>query len=553
MSNYLKVAYFTMEIGLDRRMQTFAGGLGMLAADLMKSCADMSVPTAGMTICWKHGYMQQTINPDGTQNYSEVDWNPGEFMEKLPETVTVQIEGRDVHVGVWKYNLEGINNFSIPIYFLDTDIEENNPEDRGITHYLYGGDKAMRIKQEIVLGVGGVRILRALGYDDVRTFHLNEGHAAFLTLEVLRERDYKDENVRPNCAFTTHTPVKAGHDVFDYDLAHKICGDLLPLHIKELAGQKKLSMTKLAIHLCHYTCGVAKIHGDVSRNMFPGEDIDYITNGVHHLTWAHPAMEKVLDQFCPGWRNDPEILTRTCRDIPDDDLWDAHMIAKNELIEEVNNRTNKGFDPDILTIASARRVVPYKRPELIYENLERLQEITTGKVQIIHAGNAHPNDPFSQGVIERMVKRSNMLKDTVKIAYLENYNPDLAKKMVSGADVWLNTPQRLHEASGTSGMKACLNGALNVSTLDGWWIEGFERDPQAGWRIGPLVQALESEQFRVIDAEDVYTQLQYEVIPEFYFKDRIRWIRRMKRSIGLIGFFNTNRCIKEYLEKAWIE
>jgi starch phosphorylase len=553
MKKNLKVAYFSMEIGINSSMPTYAGGLGMLAGDMMRSCSDMGVNAACITMCWQHGYMKQVIHLDGSQTYADRQWDPADFMKRVKQTVTVTVEGRDITVGAWVYEMKGLQG-TVPIYFLDTNLEENEPGDREITKYLYGGDGAMRLKQEVVLGIGGVRMLRALGYNQVGTFHMNEGHAAFLTLELLRERDFNDDAVRPNCAFTTHTPVKAGHDVFDYDLASHVVGDMLPWHIKDLAGQDGLSMSLLAIHLSRYTHGVSKIHGDVSQDMFPEEKIDYITNGIHHLTWACPEMQVVLDKYAPGWRQDPCILSDLLTDdIPDEEIWEAHQAAKKKLIDEVNKHTAFDFDTETLTIASARRVVPYKRPELLYNNLERLKEAACGKVQIIHAGNAHPSDPFSQGVIQRMVQRSSSLKDSIKIVYLENYNPDLARLLISGADVWLNTPTRLYEASGTSGMKACLNGVLNLSTLDGWWIEAYGMDPESGWRIGPLARATDVETHRAIDAEDLYTQLQYEVVPEYYYDDRTRWIRRMKRAIRLVGFFNTNRSVKEYLEKAWVE
>jgi len=551
MQKNLTVAYFTMEIGLRSDMPTYAGGLGMLAADIMRSCADMNVAAACMTIGWQHGYMRQQIELDGTQRYENMEWDPSDHMQKLDTEVTVTVEGRTVYVGVWQYDMKGVSGHVVPVYFLDTNIEKNDAQDREITNHLYGGDGAMRLKQEVVLGIGGVRMLRALGHTDIGTFHMNEGHAAFLTLELLREREYKDENVRPSCAFTTHTPVKAGHDVFDYDLAHRIVGDMLPWHIRDIAGQDRLSMTHLAMHLSHYTCGVSQVHGEVSRAMFPGEKIDAITNGVHHLTWTCPEMAALFDRFIPEWRNDPMQLEEHCRDLPDDDLWKAHMEAKKKLVDEVNKHTVTPFDPDHLIISSARRVVSYKRPELLYTNLERLKEVCCGRIQIIHAGNAHPSDQFGQSVIQRMIQRSKELRDCVRIVYLENYNPELAKLLVSGSDVWLNTPVRLHEASGTSGMKACLNGVLNLSTLDGWWIEGYGKDPESGWRIGPLARAVGDEEHTRLDAEDIYTQLQYEVIPEYYYKDRVRWLRRMKRAIGLLGYFSSQRCVEEYLRKAW--
>lgn len=546
----LSVAYFTMEVGFSRQIPTFAGGLGVLAADILRSATDLGVQAAGMTVCWQHGYMKQVINADGSQQYSETNWNPAEHLRKLPHTVEVTVEGRPVKVGVWVLELHS-GNHTVPVYFLDTNLPENQPHDRDITKYLYGGDGYMRLKQEVVLGIGGVRMLRKLGYADIGTFHMNEGHAAFLTLELLKEREYKDERVRPSCAFTTHTPVKAGHDVFPYDMAYKVVGDMLPWHIRKIAGQDSLSMTLLAMHLSRYTCGVARVHGMVSRAMFPNEDIDHITNGVHAEHWASDEMRAVLDAHCGGWRLDPAILADKAKGIPDDVLWQAHRAAKRRLLFEANKHTSTTLDENTLTIASARRVVAYKRPELIYTNLERLIEVGQGKLQIIHSGNAHPQDPFGQEVIKRMIERSRSLSDKLRIVYIPNYNPDLAKMMVSGADVWLNTPTRLHEASGTSGMKACVNGTLNLSTLDGWWIEGYEMDPQAGWRIGPLAQALDADDTRQIDAEDLYTQLQYQVIPEYYHSDHVRWLRRMKRTIALMGYFNTHRAVREYVQKAW--
>ncbi len=547
----LTVAYFTMEIGLQRSIPTYAGGLGMLAADIMRSCADLKVPSACVTVAWQHGYLHQDIARDGTQHYEQQDWNPEETMTRVEQTVEVSCEGRTVKVGAWRYDIKS-DDFTVPVYFLNTNLPDNTPEDRDITKYLYGGDGAMRLKQEIVLGIGGVRMLRALGHDDIGTFHMNEGHAAFLTLELLRERGFDDEAVRASCAFTTHTPVPAGHDVFDYDLAWRVVGDMLPWHIKKLAGEDRLSMTLLALHLSRYTCGVSRVHGGVSRAMFPGETIDHITNGVHHTSWASPEIASLLDAHIPGWRSDPSLLDEGNPNIPDEELWGAHQEAKKRLIAEVNKYTDDPFHEHTLTIASARRVVAYKRPELLYTNLERLRSVAHGRVQIIHAGNAHPLDPFGQEVIRRMIERSRELKDWIRIVYLPNYNPDLAKLLVQGADVWLNTPMRLMEASGTSGMKACMNGVLNLSTLDGWWVEGYEQDSEAGWRVGPLAEALANgAEHRKIDAEDLYTQLQYEVIPEYYYAKRARWIHRMKRSIGLLARFNTHRCVQEYLKKAW--
>ncbi len=551
MANKLHVAYFTMEIGLSSEIPTFAGGLGVLAADLMRSCADLGVEAACITGCWRYGYLRQELHDDGTQSYEEIPWDPASKLRKRPETVTVQVEGRDVRVGCWELPLEGAL-CTVPVFFLDTNLPENTPEDRDITKGLYGGDLAMRCKQEIVLGIGGVRMLRALGYGEIANFHLNEGHCSFLTLELLRERGFNDEDVRASCAFTTHTPVRAGHDVFPYDLAWRIAGDQLPWHIRKLAGEDALSMTRLAMSMSRGTFGVSRVHGEVSRSILGNPDVSHITNGVHHVEWASPPMRALFDAHIPGWREHPILLQHHCRDLGDRELWEAHMQSKRRLIEMVNAQSDVPFHLDRLTIVSARRIVPYKRPELLYTNLRRLKEVARGNLQIIHAGNAHPHDPFSQEVIRNIIQRSKELRGAVDIFYLPNYNPDLAKLLVAGADMWLNTPTRLHEASGTSGMKACLNGVLNLSTLDGWWAEAHEIDPEAGWRIGPLASALDDEDTRTIDAEDLYTQLQYQVIPEYSYPERSRWIRRMKRAIGLLGTFNSHRCVQEYVREAWV-
>ncbi len=556
MSQYLKtdpisVAYFTMEIAPKEGIPTFAGGLGILAGDLMKAAADMKVPVACMTMCWQFGYLHQSLKPDGSQTYDQTTWKPEDHLKKLKETVQVSIEGRSVTVGCWELTLKGRSKGEVPVYFLDTNLPENNAEDRTITQHLYGGDQAMRIRQELVLGIAGIRMLRALGHMDVKTYHMNEGHCAFLTLELLKERGFNDAEVKKSCAFTTHTPVKAGHDVFPYDLAHKIAGDNLPWHIQKIAGQDALSMTQLAMTMSRYTCGVSQIHGGVARDMLQNPSVDFITNGVHHIDWASPDMVKLFDQYLPGWKEDPSVFSKAIEAIPDEALEKAHVSAKKKLFTYVKEEAGIELDPNVLTLCSARRVVPYKRPELLYTNIERLRQIGGGKLQVIHAGNAHPHDPFSQEVIKHMIAHSKELEGAVKVVYLPNYRPELSKLLVSGADIWLNTPIRLMEASGTSGMKAALNGTINLSTLDGWWVEAYDRDAESGWRIGPLASALDQEDTRKMDAEDLYTQLQYQVIDAYYNRERSRWLRRMKHSIALLSYFSAERAVGEYLKKAW--
>ncbi len=548
MPRSLDVAYFSMEIGLSERLPTFAGGLGMLAADLMRSCADLGTSAACMTVRWRHGYQRQTLNADGTIRHEEEEWDPtAEGLTPLSEHIIVHIEGRSVHVGAWKLELTGAKG-TVPVYFLDTDLPVNRPEDRDITRNLYGGDQTMRMKQEIVLGIGGIRMLRAIGLNDVGTYHMNEGHCAFLTLELLKERAFKDDAVRASCAFTTHTPVAAGHDVFPYDLANKIVGDMVPWHIKKLAGENALSMTLLAMNLSHYTCGVSKLHGGVARAMLGNNAIDSITNGIHHPTWASPEMRTLFDAHFPGWEDRPELLAHA-HVLPNEDILAAHAAAKRRLIDAIRERTGRSLDPSKLLAVEARRIVPYKQHELLYSNEERLKQIGNGALEIVHSGNSFPGDAFSGSVIAHLHERAGRFGDALPIVYVPHYDPAIAKLLVAGADVWLNTPMRLKEASGTSGMKAALNGTVNVSTLDGWWAEAYAQDPESGWRIGPEQDIGPEDEMRKLDAEDLYTQLELEILP--CFADATKWADRMKRSIALAATFNTHRCIREYQERAW--
>lgn len=548
MARRIDVAYFSMEIGLSERLPTFAGGLGMLAADLMRSCADLGTSAACVTVRWRHGYQKQTPNGDGTIRHEEYDWDPAaEGLSPLREHVTVHVEGRAVHVGCWQLDIVGAKG-TVPVYFLDTDLPVNSPEDRDITRNLYGGDQAMRVKQEVVLGIGGVHMLRALGYADIGTYHMNEGHCAFLTLELLKERGFNDDAVRPSCAFTTHTPVAAGHDVFPYDLASRIVGDMLPWHIKKLAGEDALSMTLLAMNLSHYTCGVSKLHGGVARAMLGNGAIDAITNGIHHPTWASPEMATLFDAHLPGWRDKPELLAHA-HALPDEDLIVAHAAAKGRLIDAIAERTGVRLAPEKLLAVEARRLVPYKQHELLYGDENRLCDVGNGKLQIVHSGNSYPGDAYAAELIKHLHERNARFGGVVTVTYVPHYDPAFAKLLVAGADVWLNTPMRLKEASGTSGMKAALNGTVNVSTLDGWWAEAYAQDPESGWRIGPERDIAGEDDMRKLDAEDLYTQLELEVLPAF--ADKLKWVDRMKRSIALAATFNTHRCIREYGERAW--
>jgi glycogen phosphorylase len=558
-----KIAYFSMEIGIQNDIPTYSGGLGVLAGDTIRAGADLKLPMVAVTLLVKKGFFTQELDAVGTQTELPVAWDPSKYMKLLPTRVSVQIEGRDVLVQAWQYNVESLTRGCIPIFFLDTDIEGNTPEDREITHFLYGGELAYRLKQEIVLGIGGVRMLHELDFE-IKKYHMNEGHSSLLTLELLDrfKRPIEDvwdeklvwdvEKVKDLCVFTTHTPIDAGHDRFPYDLVVKILGEFIPLKVlKGLGGQESLNMTRLGLNLSEFINGVAKKHGEVSRSMFPGYEISAITNGVHTFTWTCDSFKKLYDKYLPGWANEPELFVRVGR-VPDEEIWNAHMEAKKALLNYVNSSTGIEMSPDILTIGFARRATAYKRADLIFSDIERLEKIGGGKLQIIYAGKAHPRDDAGKRLIERIFSIKERLKGKITMTYLKNYNMDIALKMVSGVDIWLNTPLRPREASGTSGMKAAHNGVMNFSVLDGWWIEGHI-EGYTGWSIGPsptettLVENLDTR-----DADDLYNKLEFTIVP-MYYENRFAWIRMMQNAIGKNAYyFNCHRMMRRYVTEAYI-
>jgi starch phosphorylase len=560
-----KIAYFSMEIGLSTSMATYSGGLGVLAGDTIKSAADLKLPMVAVTLISRKGYFHQILDQRGRQTEETEEWDPSRFMVLLSEKATVEIEGRDVAVQAWLYEVKSLTGGNVPVFFLDTDLPDNKPEDRDITASLYGGDKAYRLKQEIVLGIGGARMLHRLGFT-IKKYHMNEGHASFLALELLKEykRDIEEvwderlvwdvERVKDLCVFTTHTPVEAGHDKFPYDLVSRVLGEPIPLHVlKDLAGDDHLNMTRLALNLSRYVNGVAKKHGEVSQNMFPGYEIHAITNGVHSYTWTCDSLKKIYDKYLPGWANEPELFVRVGR-IPDDEIWEAHMEAKKLLMDFISSEVGVLMNPELFTLGFARRATAYKRADLLFTDIERLKKIGSGKLQIVYAGKAHPKDDAGKSLIEKIFVIKEKLKDSIPIAYLNNYDMDMALKLVSGVDVWLNTPMRPLEASGTSGMKATHNGVPNFSVLDGWWIEGHI-EGFTGWSIGPNPsenKVSESTKDNFQDAEDLYSKLENCIIPTFY-RDRHSWVRIMQNAIGKNAYyFNSHRMMRRYVTEAYI-
>ncbi len=551
-----KIAYFSMEIGVDSLIPTYSGGLGILAGDTIKSCADLRVPMVAVTILYEKGYFDQKLDSQGNQRELPVKWNPKDLLKPLPTKVSVQIENRTVAIQAWQYDVVGITGHTVPIIFLDTDLKENSEYDRGLNDFLYGGDLWYRLLQEIILGVGGVRMLKELGYTGIKKYHMNEGHAALLTLELLSETKRQEEpewdfeQVRELCVFTTHTPVPAGHDQFPYDLAKRALGDLVPFDVlKMLAGEDRLNMTLLALNLSKYINGVAKKHGEVSQSMFPGYSIESITNGVHSATWACDSFKGLYDKYIPGWRNDPFSL-RYALGIPRDEIWNAHQQVKNKFIDYVNKNTGVVMDYETFTIGFARRSATYKRADLVFSNIDRLKKIAekVGKMQFIFAGKAHPQDWPGKELIKKIITASGQLKDQIKVVYLEDYDMELAKMLISGTDLWLNTPRKPQEASGTSGMKAAHNGVPSLSILDGWWIEGCI-EGITGWAIGSPQDAESNDQQ---DADSLYDKLELSIIRTFYI-NRENWVNIMRHAIAInASFFNTHRMVQQYVLNSYL-
>ena len=534
-----RTAYFSMEIALRKEIPTYAGGLGILAGDTLRAAADLDIPMVGVTLVSRNGYFRQELDARGLQIEHAEPWEPKRWARALDARVSVPIGGRPVWIGGWLYVLVGKHGGSQPVVLLDTDLPENAQEDREITDQLYGGDTAHRLRQEIVLGIGGVRMLHALGIHTPQ-YHMNEGHSALLTLELLRRYAYPDSDVREgeshfnvprvrqHCNFTTHTPVDAGHDQFSYDLVEHWLGEFIGLStIKQFGGEDRLNMTRLALNLSDYVNGVAKRHAQVSRAMFPGYKVASITNGVHPGTWTSSSFAALFDAMLPGWDYEPELLVRADCCLPDQAVWEAHVAAKAQLLDGIERRCGVRMDPACATLGFARRMTAYKRPELLFSDLERLRGIAQKwPIQIVLAGKAHPHDQPGKALIAQLLGFARALDGHVRVVYLPDYGMELASLLVAGVDVWLNTPLPPLEASGTSGMKAAFNGVPSLSVLDGWWLEGCI-EGVTGWAVGtPTSTAIEAAA-----AAALYEKLERVVLPLFY-GERAPWVAVMWTTAG---------------------
>ena len=548
-----RVAYFSMEMALHPGMGTYSGGLGVLAGDVMRSAADLALPLIGVTLMSRHGYFRQRIVA-GQQVEDDAAWDAERHATRLPAKVPVEIRGRQVWVGGWRHMVEGCceGARAVPVLLLDTDLPENHPEDRRLTHYLYGGDQAYRLCQEMVLGIGGVRMLAALD-QPVQKYHLNEGHAAFLTLELLRRRLAAGEphpravaSVQAHCLFTTHTPVPAGHDQFDHALAQHCLGPLVPQPLlRQLAGDERVNMTLLALRLSGWVNGVAQRHAEVSRAMFPGHTVHAITNGVHPWTWTSDAHRRLFDRHIPHWHEEPELLLHAAR-IPPAEVRAAHAEARDALLRMLHDAGTPALQPGRFTIGFARRMTDYKRPDLLFHDIERLRRIARRHpLQVVLAGKAHPRDGRGKQHIAQLHAWARELGPALPVVFVPDYDMTTARLLVGGVDLWLNTPRPPQEASGTSGMKAALNGVPSLSTLDGWWLEGCE-EGVTGWAIGE--DGLHDD---ARDAASLYDKLEHAILP-LHASDPGGWTDVMVGAIAKNGaFFNGHRMLRRYVLEAY--
>ena len=545
MKNQFEIAYFSAEIGISSSLPTYSGGLGVLAGDHIKAAGDIGINMCAITLLYKEGYFKQRVDEKGIQTETYPRFDPDPLLKKTKIKFTLKLRERNIWVQVYRFDYIGQNGSEIPIYFLDTDVEENLKNDRTISLRLYSGDKDHRILQEAVLGFGGMKLLDSLKQNKIKKYHMNEGHCSFLVLSLYEKFSGNIEVVKSKCHFTTHTPVPAGHDHFSVKRVKNLLSDLIPdeLELPSLIQKGRLHMTELGLSFSQSANGVSRLHGKVAQNQFPWTDIGYITNGVHHSYWMSSPLKRIFNKYIPNWKKDPELLLKV-DNIPDNELWDAHKKRKIYLLGYANSLLGSALDMNTLTIGFARRSATYKRAQLIFNDLDRLESIGKGKIQIIFSGKAHPNDYDGKMLIHQIIKKSKLMFGKVKIIFLENYNMWLGRIITSGVDVWLNTPLRPNEASGTSGMKATLNGIPNLSVLDGWWDEGC-KDTINGWAVGDPKSPDDNK-----DADHLYSILEDKVIPTFY-NDRGKWVYMMKESIKTGIRFTAHRMIKEYDRKYY--
>lgn len=548
-----KIAYFSMEIALENDIKTYAGGLGVLAGDTLRSAADLDLPMLGVTLLNDLGYFKQKIGKNGQEELKS-NYNLSK-LKKLPNKVKIKIGKDDVLVGVWQYLITGRGEHPVPVYLLDTNITGNLPKYASLTGQLYGSGKDYRLMQEIILGRAGVKILNSLGHKYLKKFHINEGHGSLAAVELFlnskkRKNEDKIRDVRRKCVFTTHTPVDAGHDVFPLKFFLDYQKDF-PYKLKGLVDKKIVNMTKIGLFFSNFINGVALSHQKVSNKMFPEYPIHAITNGIHSETWTSPHFQKIYDKYIPNWRNS-NLSLRNVFNIPLSVIWQAHQRSKKDLIDYIYKKQKIKLDLNVFTIGFARRFTGYKRSNLLFHDIKKLLNIhhNIGQIQIIYAGKAHPNDVDGKKLIKDILKMKEQYKDEIKIVFLEGYEMKLGKLMTSGVDIWLNTPLPPNEASGTSGMKAAHNGIPHFSTLDGWWLEGYIKD-KTGWAIGEKRKSFNSLELNKKDAESLYYNLENKILPRYYGVPK-KWQETMQNTIAInASYFNTERMLQQYIQENY--
>jgi starch phosphorylase len=557
--NQIDIAYFSMEIAVDPAWPTYAGGLGVLAGDMLRSAADMGLAIAGVTLLPRRGYFRQLLDEHGKQTEQPESWQPENVLERLDPVISVRLNGGDVKIRAWRHSIAGISGCQVPVYFLDADLPDNPAWGRSLTDNLYGGDDGYRLCQEAILGIGGMRLLRALGHDRISRFHMNEGHSALLTLALLEEeigtRGSTDvtsadmQNVRQKCVFTTHTPVPAAFDQFSRELVLRVLGKqhVRMLDDTDCCHSGNLNMTYLGLRCSRYINGVAMHHGEISHTMFPNYPVHAITNGVHAATWTSKPFRELYDRHLPEWRRD-NLYLRYAIGLPLEEIRQAHTRAKQELLRSIEEATGVQLNENLATLVFARRAAEYKRADFLFSDLNRLRAIRekAGPFQIVFGGKAHPRDEAGKTIIRKVVEAAAALRDSIPVIYVENYDMRWASLFTSGADLWLNTPHRPFEASGTSGMKAAMNGVPSLSVRDGWWIEGhFEGT--TGWSIG----FEEDPERHDIEIASLYEKLEGVILPMFY-SDPEAYAGVMRSTIALNGsFFNTQRMLTQYVSNAY--
>lgn len=550
-----KVAYLSMEIALETDIKTYAGGLGVLAGDTLKSAADLEVPMLGITLLNDQGYFRQKISKTGEQIEVPINYN-FKKLKKLKNEISLKIGKDNVKVGVWKYIIKGRTGHLLPVFLLDTKIKDNKEIYQKLSGQLYNADKEYRLMQEIILGRGGVKILKSLGYKNIKKYHINEGHGSLAAVELFlnsKKKSIKDriKDVQNKCVFTTHTPISAGHDVFSLDFFKKYQLNF-PYALENLVVNNEINMTRVGLYFSKYINGVALSHKIVSRKMFPDFPIHAITNGIHSETWTSDEFKKLYDKYIPNWRQSNQSL-RNAFNIPLSVIWEAHQKAKKKLIDYIYKKQNIKLDLNVFTIGFARRFTAYKRAGLLFYDMEELLRIhkNVGPIQIVYAGKAHPRDLDGKKLIKKIHEIKEKYKDQIKIVFIENYEMNLAKLIISGVDIWLNTPLPPNEASGTSGMKAAHNAVPHFSTLDGWWVEGFI-NRKTGWAIGGRRANENKKNQDREDADNLYFRLAERILPRYYHEPT-KWRETMRHTVAInASYFNTERMVQQYIQEAYM-